>query len=134
MDMDGNQNHRNPKSSILKPVPKSFPVVSFTQSNFFYLFKVVLTCLSKKLILIAFRPISGLFSMPSLFTYFIKICIDGHGRQSKSPKSKNFYPQASTKIISSCQVHSYKFLLSLSSYSKQNERIQCRRRVHCIVQ
>ena len=78
--------------------------------NFFYLFKVLLTCLSKKLILIAFHPISGLFSIPSLFTYFIKICIDGHGRQSKSPKSKKFYPQASTKIISSCQVHSYKFL------------------------
>ena len=44
-----------------------------------------------------FRPISGLFSMPSLFTYFIKICVDGHGWQSKSPKSKKFYPQASTK-------------------------------------
>ena len=75
--------------------------------------KVVLMCLSKKLIFIVFHPISGLFSMPSLFTYFIKICVDGHGRQSKSPKSKKFYPQASTKIISSCQVHSYKFLLSL---------------------
>ena len=41
MDMDGNQNHRNPKSSILKPVPKSFPVVRFTLTNFFYLFKVI---------------------------------------------------------------------------------------------
>ena len=39
--MDSNQNHRNPKSSILKPVPKSFPVVRFTLTNFFYLFKVI---------------------------------------------------------------------------------------------
>ena len=37
--------------------------------------------------------------MPSLFTYFIKICVDGHGQQSKSPKSKKFYPQASTKLF-----------------------------------
>ena len=35
--------------------------------------------------------------MLSLFTYFIKICVDRHGRQLKSPKSKKFYPQASTK-------------------------------------
>ena len=44
-----------------------------------------------------FHPISGVFSIPSLFTYFMKICIDRHGWQSKSLNSKKFYPQASTK-------------------------------------
>ena len=43
MDMDDNQNHQNPKDFILKPVPKSFPVVRFTLTNFFFLFKVIMS-------------------------------------------------------------------------------------------
>ena len=39
--------------------------------------------------LMPFCPISGLISMSSL-TYFMKIMLDGHGRQLKSPKSKKF--------------------------------------------
>ena len=61
-------------------------------------YELVITIFPKKLLTVNYHFVQYQDSSACLvYIYFIKICIDGHGRQLKSPKSKKFYPQASTK-------------------------------------
>ena len=61
-------------------------------------YELVITIFPKKLLTLNYHFVQFKDSSACLvYAYFIKICIDGHGQQLKSLKSKKFYPQASTK-------------------------------------